>query len=92
MIIKVPKTKSKQEKGNNTVRIVPEQIKKDKNMIHKSPLSMIYYFYAIVLLFLTACNSNGASTSNTKESKKELDKYEKLAKEKTTKLKHALLK
>ena len=55
-------------------------------MIHKNPLSMILLFLCYSMLFLTACNSNGTSTSDTKESKKELDKYEKLAEEKNDEL------
>ena len=55
-------------------------------MIRKNPLSMILLFLCYSMLFLTACNSNGTSTSDTKESKKELDKYEQLAEEKNAEL------
>ena len=46
-------------------------------MIRKNPMSMILLFLCCSMLLLTACNSNDASTSDSKESKKELDKYEK---------------
>ena len=71
MVVNVPKTKSKQEKGNDAVRIVPEQINEEKNMIRKNRLSMILLFLCYGILFLTACNSNDTSTSDTKESKEE---------------------
>jgi hypothetical protein len=55
-------------------------------MIRKNPMSMILLFLCCSMLLLTACNSNDASTSDSKESKKELDKYEKLAEEKNAEL------
>ena len=55
-------------------------------MIRKNPMSMILLFLCCSMLLLTACNSSDASTSDSKESKKELDKYEKLAEEKNAEL------